>query len=78
MNKRTPVPAYMLLLGLSNKLKLFCSHSETPCIITIKYKKAINADVKVLPIVAISAIAGSTATIVITVSTDIPGDFNHL
>ena len=32
MKKRTPVPAYMLLLSLSNKLVLFCSHSKTPCI----------------------------------------------
>ena len=32
MKKRTPVPAYMLLLSLSNKLKFFSSHSITPCI----------------------------------------------
>ena len=32
MKKRTPVPAYKLLLTLSNKLELFVSHSITPCI----------------------------------------------
>ena len=32
MIKRTPVTAYMLLLSLSNKLILFDSHYESPCI----------------------------------------------
>ena len=32
MKKRTPVPAYTLLLSLNNKLILFCSHSESLCI----------------------------------------------
>ena len=30
MKKRTPVPAYMLLLSLSNKLILFDSHYGSP------------------------------------------------
>ena len=33
MKKRTPVPAYILLLSLSNKLKLLVNHYGTPCII---------------------------------------------
>ena len=45
--------------------------------ITIKYNRAINGDVKVLQIVAILSIEGSTAIIVITVSTDLPGHFSH-
>ena len=32
MMKRTCVPAYRLLLSLSNKLILFVSHYESPCI----------------------------------------------
>ena len=31
MKKRTPVPAYILLLSLSNKLKLLVNHYGTPC-----------------------------------------------
>ena len=31
MKKRTPVPAYILLLSLSNKLKLLVNHYKTPC-----------------------------------------------
>ena len=32
MDKMTSLPGYRLLSSTSNKLKLFCSHSETPCI----------------------------------------------
>ena len=46
-------------------------------ILTIPYNKAINAYAGVTAIVAISAIAGSKATTVITVFTDIPGHFSH-
>ena len=31
MNKKTPVPAYRLISNLSNKLKVFINHYETPC-----------------------------------------------
>ena len=31
MKKRTTVPAYILLLSLSNKLKLLVNHYGTPC-----------------------------------------------
>ena len=31
MKKRTPVPAYILLLSLSNKLELLVNHYGTPC-----------------------------------------------
>ena len=31
MNKKTPVPAYRLISHLSNKLKVFINHYETPC-----------------------------------------------
>ena len=33
--KMKHVPAYMLLFSLSNKVKLFDSHSESPCISTL-------------------------------------------
>ena len=32
IDKMTSLPGYRLLTSTSNKLKLFCSHSETPCI----------------------------------------------
>ena len=31
IDKMTSLPGYRLLTSTSNKLKLFCSHSETPC-----------------------------------------------
>ena len=33
MNKKTPVQAYRMISSLSNKLKVFINHYETPCIL---------------------------------------------
>ena len=52
MKKRTPVPAYMLLLTLSNKLEIFFSHSITPCRFTLPMASRVKqVDFKVLSLI---------------------------